>query len=58
MASELSPGERELQLIQRLEFRIAAASSDEKLETILDKFLAALLLKLGSENIAARNKVS
>ncbi|KAF2015929.1 ARM repeat-containing protein [Aaosphaeria arxii CBS 175.79] len=57
MASELSPEERELQLIGRLEFRIAAASSDEKLETILDKFLAALLLKLGSENIAARNKV-
>jgi len=48
---------RELQLVGNVEFRIAAASSDRKLEDLLDKFLAPLLLKLSSEHIAVRNKV-
>lgn len=48
---------RELQLVGNVEFRIAAASTDQKLEVLLDKYLAPLLLKLSSEHIAVRNKV-
>lgn len=46
---------RERRLIEQLEFRIAAAESSEKLQTILQKFLAALVLKLASENAENRN---
>jgi proteasome component ECM29 len=48
---------RELQLVGNVEFRIAAASTDQKLESLLDKYLTPLLLKLSSEHIAVRNKV-
>ena len=56
MAQNPSAEDRELELINKLEFRIALADSDEKIETILDKFLCALLLKLASEHISVRNK--
>ncbi|KAJ9604971.1 proteasome component M29 [Cladophialophora chaetospira] len=54
MASMQSPEEREYNLISKLELRIASASTDEKLQEILDKFLPALLLKLASP--AERNR--
>ena len=57
MASEPSPEARELALVGKLELRIGLASSDKKLEDILKLFLAPLLLKLGSESVAVRNKV-
>ncbi|KAH7131968.1 proteasome stabiliser-domain-containing protein [Dendryphion nanum] len=57
MASEQSPEARELALIGKLELRIATASTDKKLQDLLDTYLAALLLKLGSEYMASRNKV-
>ncbi|KAF2280667.1 ARM repeat-containing protein [Westerdykella ornata] len=57
MASQPTSEARELQLVGSVEFRIAAASTDRKLEQLLDKFLAPLLLKLASEHLAVRNKV-
>jgi proteasome component ECM29 len=58
MAAQQSPEARELQLVGNVEFRIAAASTDKKLEELLDKFLPPLLLKLSSDSQAVRNKVS
>lgn len=56
MASTSTPDyARERRLIEQLEFRIAGADSSEKLQNILQKFLPALLLKLGSTDIANRN---
>ena len=48
---------REYKLIQSLEFRIAAADTDDKFSAILQRFLAALVLKLTSENTQNRNLV-
>ncbi|KIV78326.1 hypothetical protein PV11_10053 [Exophiala sideris] len=50
MASLPSPAdaEREYNLISNLELRIASASTDAKLESILQRFLPALMLKLAS----------
>lgn len=47
--------EREYNLISQLELRIASASTDEKLESILQKFLPALLLKLASPTAKNRD---
>jgi hypothetical protein len=58
MASQQTPEARELALVGNVEFRIASASTDRKLEELLEKFLAPLLLKLASESMAVRNKVS
>lgn len=46
---------RERSLIEKLEFRIAAADTSEKLQAILLKFLPALLQKLASEDTYNRN---
>jgi proteasome component ECM29 len=51
----LPDSEREYNLISKLELRIASASTDEKLEEILQKFLPALLLKLASPTERNRN---
>ncbi|KAJ5157537.1 uncharacterized protein N7482_008637 [Penicillium canariense] len=48
---------RELSLIGKVEFRIAMADSDEKLQSLLQTYLAPLLLKLSSDSVAVRNKV-
>jgi proteasome component ECM29 len=47
---------RELELVGKVELRIALAK-DDKLESILKVYLPPLLLKLGSEHVAVRNKV-
>ncbi|KAF9886201.1 proteasome component M29 [Aspergillus nanangensis] len=60
MASETNPASieaRELSLISKVELRIALADTDNKLETLLKTYLAPLLLKLGSESLAVRNKI-
>jgi proteasome component ECM29 len=49
--------ERELQLIDKLELRIALAKDDTKLETLLKTYLCPLLLKLTSPHLNVRNKV-
>lgn len=50
-----SDPEREYNLISQLELRIASASTDAKLEAVLQKFLPALLLKLASPTPKNRN---
>ncbi|CAL5867715.1 uncharacterized protein PFLUO_LOCUS1934 [Penicillium psychrofluorescens] len=58
MASDTpSPEARELSLIGKVEFRIAMADTDEKLQSLLQTYLVPLLLKLNSEHVAVRNKV-
>ena len=53
-----SPEAKELKLIEKVEFRIAFTESDTKLQSTLGTYLAPLLLKLGSEHVSVRNKVS
>ena len=57
MAGELSPEARELNLVGKVEMRIALAESDTKLEGLLKTYLPPLLLKLSSEHVSVRNKV-
>lgn len=54
--SAASSESRELELVGKVEMRIALAK-DEKLEAVLKLYLAPLLLKLGSDHAAVRNKV-
>ncbi|KAJ4301062.1 proteasome component M29 [Kalmusia sp. IMI 367209] len=56
MASAQSPEARELALVGKVEMRIALADSEKKLEDLLKLYLAPLLLKLGSDSVAVRNK--
>ena len=53
-----APEQRELSLVGKVELRIALAETDAKLETILNTYLPPLLLKLASEHMSVRNKVS
>ncbi|KKK24759.1 hypothetical protein AOCH_002222 [Aspergillus ochraceoroseus] len=60
MASEnttSSSEARELSLISKVELRIALADTDQKLDALLNTYLAPLLLKLSSDSLAVRNKV-
>ncbi|KAH9878470.1 hypothetical protein IAQ61_001742 [Plenodomus lingam] len=57
MASEQTPEAKELALVAKVEMRIALASTEKKLEELLNTYLAPLLLKLGSDSVAVRNKV-
>ncbi|KAJ5647574.1 hypothetical protein N7490_003946 [Penicillium lividum] len=57
MADSQSPEARELSLIGKVEFRIAMADTDEKLQSLLQIYLPPLLLKLTSDSVAVRNKV-
>ncbi|KAF9692267.1 hypothetical protein EKO04_009548 [Ascochyta lentis] len=57
MAAAQSPEAKELALVGKVEMRIALTDSEKKLEDLLKVYLAPLLLKLGSEYVAVRNKV-
>lgn len=57
MAEAQTPEAKELALVGKVEMRIALASSEKKLEDLLKMYLAPLLLKLGSDSVAVRNKV-
>lgn len=57
MAEAQAVEAKELALVGKVEMRIALASSDKKLEDLLKTYLAPLLLKLGSDSVAVRNKV-
>ena len=51
--------ERELQLLDNVELRIlGVANKEDKLTQILQRYLAPVLLKAGSEHTAVRTKVS
>ena len=52
-----TPEAKELNLLNKVELRIALADSDPKLEAVLKTYLAPLLLKLASEHVSVRNKV-
>ena len=53
-----SSEQRELSLVGKVELRIALIETDSKLETTLKTYLPPLLLKLASEHLSVRNKVS
>ena len=53
----MSTEAKELDLIGKVELRIALTESDAKLQSTLGTYLAPLLLKLGSEHLTVRNKV-
>ena len=57
MAAPLSSEARELALVDKVELRIALASDDGKLQSLLNTYLVPLLLKLSSENGDVRKKV-
>ena len=48
---------RELDLVGKVEMRIAMCSSDAKLQSVLETYLPPLILKLASEFVNVRNKV-
>ena len=48
---------RELNLVGKVEMRIALADCDAKLQTLLATYLVPLLLKLASDHVSVRNKV-
>lgn len=50
--------QRELDLVGKVELRIALADSETKLEATLQTYLPPLLLKLASPYLGVRNKVS
>jgi hypothetical protein len=56
--AETAEAARELNLVGKVELRIALADSDSKLQSILNTYLPPLLLKLASEHLSVRNKVS
>ena len=49
---------KELDLVGKVELRIALTDSDKKLESTLKVYLAPLLLKLASNHMSVRNKVT
>lgn len=49
--------QREIALVDKVHTRLAL-TEDEKLETVLKVYLPPLLLKLGSDHVAVRGKVS
>jgi proteasome component ECM29 len=57
MSTDASLEARELSLVSKVELRIALADTDEKLQRLLQTYLAPLLLKLASESHAVRSKV-
>jgi len=56
MSASGSNEARELQLVEKVEMKIALAK-DDKLESILKPYLPPLLLKLASDHQSVRNKV-
>jgi proteasome component ECM29 len=57
--AELSPEQRELKLVETVDFRIAnVANNEEKLQALLQKYLCPLILKLKSEHASVRDKAS
>ncbi|MCJ1386964.1 proteasome component M29 [Xylographa soralifera] len=51
-----TPEAKELALVGKVELRIALTDSDAKLQSMLNTYLAPLLLKLASDHVSVRNK--
>lgn len=49
--------DRELRLLNNVEFRFAAAKTDEALHELLNKYLCAVLMKLESPHAEVQQKV-
>ena len=47
---------RELNLLEKVELKIALADTDAKLQGALNTYLPPVLLKLASEHVSVRNK--
>ena len=58
MAATQTTEARELSLIDKVELRIALTDTNSKLQTVLNTYLGPLLLKLASEHLSVRNKVT
>lgn len=57
MATTSNVEAKELDLVNKVELRIALTDSDSKLESLLHTYLPPLLLKLASDHTNVRNKV-
>ena len=58
MTDSLTLEQKELRLVDNVEFKIlGVANREDKLQWLLQRYLAPLLLKAGSEHLAVRNKV-
>lgn len=58
MAATLTTEERELKLVDQVDFRILdVANNEQALKQLLQVYLVPLLLKAGSPHQAVRNKV-
>jgi proteasome component ECM29 len=58
MAAAPSTAERELQLLEKVEFRIlGVANKEAKLNDLLQVYLPPVILKAGSEHASVRAKV-
>ncbi|KAM7202732.1 hypothetical protein V8F33_002658, partial [Rhypophila sp. PSN 637] len=54
----MSTEQRELNLVEKVDFKIlSVANNEQKLQDLLKVYLAPLLLKLASEHASVRNKV-
>jgi len=54
----MSTEQRELELVEKVDFRILGVSNNEdRLQPLLQAYLPPLLLKAGSEHASVRNKV-
>lgn len=54
-----SPEKRELQLVEKVEFRILAiANKERELQELLQRYLCPLILKVASDHASVRTRVS
>ena len=58
MSQPETPEAKELRLVGNVELRFAMITADSAMEKALNTYLAPLLLKLASEHVSVRNKVS
>lgn len=56
-SAQQSAESRDLNLLDKVELKIALADSEAKLQNVLNIYLPPLLLKLASEHVSVRNKV-
>lgn len=56
--AELSTEQRELRLVESVEFKIlGVANKEEKLHQLLQRYLAPLILKAASDHASVRSRV-